>query len=1102
MSQSPFAETAPAMIAGGYSPVPIAPAGDHDWSPEGKEPGRLDHRSDGEVEWVRLRGWQVFRERQAHPRTVAYWSSWPDAGIGLACGFGGVVAVDIDDEALVEPLLAVLPRIMVAKRGRKGLTAFYRAAWGPPSKNYKTADKRGLLDFLAAGKQTVLPPTIHPETRKKYEWIDERTLLNTPLSDLPVLTREHHAEMEEVLRAHGWGGPKPSKPRNEAVERPARPQGDFPSDDEFDATVTAARAQWLPLLGLHRLQRVSGGWRAVASFRQSGTGQPLDKRGQSLAIRDDGPIIDHGTGQGYNDATLVEAGLGLATTAEAFAWLRKTVGLPAPAAAPAAPAVEPTYPDRRVSLVEAETTLVSLAGDFFDNSIRDEHAARNQRWLKPPLIIPNPPVKVARVEAGIGKTRIASEKVAEQARRGRRIAYVVQRLKLADEAAVQFAAHGVTAEAYRGYDQDDPLALGHKMCRNLPAYQAALALGVSIRSAVCERRIDGEVIRCPFANVCGRERQREARPQVWIVTAAMLFLPRPAFVFDGPDAGNAGGTPLDAVVIDERFHDHAIGEPQVVDVAALLNSKIEACDDEEADFLTGLRHRLHAAVKANGDGTLSRAVLGREDHQILIHAALRASQLEQRRVSPKVLRPDMPEPELKTVAHRHAAQNQLARDAGALWEQIALFLAFDQPQSGRIMVAGSKVTVTPLRWVHPSWRAPTLVLDATAPPSAVLSTTLFGDEVTGWLAAPVEVIEISARWPNHVRVRQIKGAPASMGKVGLVSWAGEKPNNVRDILQFIRLRAASVAPAMIGVVTFKGLLEKICDQLPSNVITLYFGALSGTNIMENVCGLIVIGRPAAQRDAIEAAASVFADRQIDGGDGHRFPLSPGGIRLAAGGVVETVAERHPDPMAEAMRCQVTEDDLLQAAGRLRPHRRTEPCWMDLLFDVPLPIIVHDVVQWNDVKPGAEGDMAAEGVILTNVRDAMAAFGLSDWEARGCVGISNSSIRDSNTTSPARPFRYRKAGPGQKVNEGTYLPGVLPGGMPALRVWLEERLGRLSHLEVERVRARNTARGSAMLEKIGRDTANQFERVNEFPKAMHAIAVFFDGLAARDDTPEA
>jgi hypothetical protein len=42
----------------------------------------------------------------------------------------------------------------------------------------------------------------------------------------------------------------------------------------------------------------------------------------------------------------------------------------------------------------------------------------------------------------------------------------------------------------------------------------------------------------------------------------------------------------------------------------------------------------------------------------------------------------------------------------------------------------------------------------------------------------------------------------------------------------------------------------------------------------------------------------------------------------------------------------------------------------------------------------------------------------------------------------------------------------------------------------------------MLEKIGRDTANQFERVNEFPNARHAIAVFFDGLAARDDTPEA
>ena len=107
---SAFATAAPALIVGGYSPLPIAPAGDNAWSPKGKEPG-LELRSGGNAEWIRMRSWQIFCARQPHAKTIAVWSKYPDAGVGVACGFGGLVAVDIDDEALVEPLLAVLPRV-------------------------------------------------------------------------------------------------------------------------------------------------------------------------------------------------------------------------------------------------------------------------------------------------------------------------------------------------------------------------------------------------------------------------------------------------------------------------------------------------------------------------------------------------------------------------------------------------------------------------------------------------------------------------------------------------------------------------------------------------------------------------------------------------------------------------------------------------------------------------------------------------------------------------------------------------------------------------------------------------------------------------------
>jgi hypothetical protein len=89
------------------------------------------------------------------------------------------VAVDIDDDGLVDPILAVLPPVMVAKRGRKGLTAFYRAAEPLPSTNYKDANKRGLLDFLSNGRQSVIPGTIHPDLGRPYEWLTYATLINT-----------------------------------------------------------------------------------------------------------------------------------------------------------------------------------------------------------------------------------------------------------------------------------------------------------------------------------------------------------------------------------------------------------------------------------------------------------------------------------------------------------------------------------------------------------------------------------------------------------------------------------------------------------------------------------------------------------------------------------------------------------------------------------------------------------------------------------------------------------------------------------------------------------------------------------------------------------
>jgi hypothetical protein len=400
-------------------------------------------------------------------------------------------------------------------------------------------------------------------------------------------------------------------------------------------------------------------------------------------------------------------------------------------------------------------------------------------------------------------------------------------------------------------------------------------------------------------------------------------------------------------------------------------------------------------------------------------------------------------------------------------------------------VKDGKISVTPLQPMHPSWRAPTLVLDATAPPASLLAIALGEIENPGCTPIVAEQPDVAAKWPEHVRVRQIIGAPVSMGKLGL--WAAPKPRNVRDIARFIRLQAALASPDRIGVITYKGVLEQIEDQLRANVVVRHFGALAGMNDMQDVAGLIVIGRPAPKRSAVEATASVFAGRPVSGGEGHFFDQRQGGILLADGSVIATTVDRHPEPIAEALRWRITVGELLQAVGRLRPHRRAEPCWLDVLCDVPVPIPVHELARWGEATPGGVADMAAEGVFLTNVQDAMTAFKMTEWDARGVGGFSiESLIRDSTDSSPIRKFTYQKAGPGQKHYVGYYLPGVLADGTAALRVWLE-RLGPLASLEVERMPSR------AAFAKIGREAVRRLKFANVFSPALKTIAAFFDDL---------
>ena len=135
-----------------------------------------------------LNGWQEYCHLKAHDITLEQWeSAYPDNNIGLCCGEASkIVALDFDHdtpEGVHAKILAIAGQSPVRKTGAKGFTAFYK--WtGEHNKKWRV-DGVSVLELLSTGNQTVLPPSIHPDTGKEYIWTTEDTLGDVDLPSLP-----------------------------------------------------------------------------------------------------------------------------------------------------------------------------------------------------------------------------------------------------------------------------------------------------------------------------------------------------------------------------------------------------------------------------------------------------------------------------------------------------------------------------------------------------------------------------------------------------------------------------------------------------------------------------------------------------------------------------------------------------------------------------------------------------------------------------------------------------------------------------------------------------------------------------------------------------
>ena len=172
LERSPYAKAGARLIDNGYSAIPIMPGT--------KRPG--DYRM---KEWWGTSEWQRFCDRVPTEIEASLWEAWPDAGVCVALNHRlKVIDIDTDDSELMAAVLAVLPDSEVKKRGNKGFSAFYRGSPAIVSAPF-SAGKTRVVDLLAYGRQTVLPPTIHPDTGQPYHWLGSETLETVAIDALP-----------------------------------------------------------------------------------------------------------------------------------------------------------------------------------------------------------------------------------------------------------------------------------------------------------------------------------------------------------------------------------------------------------------------------------------------------------------------------------------------------------------------------------------------------------------------------------------------------------------------------------------------------------------------------------------------------------------------------------------------------------------------------------------------------------------------------------------------------------------------------------------------------------------------------------------------------
>lgn len=302
--ESAFARVGADLVDMGYHAIPVLPGS--------KRPGSMSHG-----EWYGDMDWSRFCDRLPTEIETGIWSRWPDAGVCVAIDHQlKVIDVDTDDPDIRAAIEAVIPAPLVKKKGQKGYSAFYRGSDAITSRPFSLVLPGGfesrIVDLLAHGRQTVLPPTVHPDIGRPYEWITEDTLLDTPIEKLPELPDDIAQRLEDALRPFG---------EIREFKKLAKSGEEVFGDTiwrEVNDFALANLDAWVPaLFAPADLKRNRSGYRARAFWR--------GVENHNVGIHPDG-ISDWGGGTSYTPISLVMAAMQTSMFEPAYDWLVKQAG--------------------------------------------------------------------------------------------------------------------------------------------------------------------------------------------------------------------------------------------------------------------------------------------------------------------------------------------------------------------------------------------------------------------------------------------------------------------------------------------------------------------------------------------------------------------------------------------------------------------------------------------------------------------------------------------------------------------------------------------------------------------------------------------------------